>query len=333
MRRALLLLAVLLVGCSAPSGQVLTQVCGLDADSGVTLWSSSRCSDPVLGQSLGCYRADGHLVGIDLKDGRALWQLPALEGKLFFEGDQLLTLQGSSLTDHDARNPGTIRWTATVLSDAQPTLVDENVLVLRGPHGLSGLDVNTGRELWSHHGDFGLAQSGFGRVFAVRTGGTTVEAYGLVDGKSLWTATVTGPPWSVMAPDSGTVAVRTRESSLEALTASSGQPIWKQSVPDQETDLAGAGEGLLALRGNATTRILSGQDGKEVSLIKDNLARRVEIAEGRLYSLTGEPGAYRVKAYDTRTGQPVWTRNSSGSTGSLPHLVGGKLIVPFEVRP
>ncbi len=333
MRKALLLLAMLWVGCSAPQGQVLTPICGLDPDSGVTLWASARGSDPVVGRSVGCYRADGKLVGVDLKDGRELWQSPPLEGKVFLEGDLLLTLLGSSLTSHDARSPSTARWTATVLSDALPALVDENVLVLRGPHGLSGLDINTGRELWSHDGDFGIAESGYGRVFAARAGGSTLEAFGLIDGKSLWTATVGGAPWSVVVPDERSVAVRTRDSSLEALTSSTGQSLWKQSVPDPDTDLAGAGEGLLALRGSTKTRLLASQNGQEVCALEGSLAHRVQISEGRLFSLTGEPGAYRVMAFDVRTGQQVWARNSSGSTGTFPRLTAGRLIVPFEVRP
>lgn len=334
MRLRLLLLAALLwVGCSqSPEAPAITQVCGVDPDSGTTLWTSPRCSEPVLGPSIGCYQAEGQLVGIDLKDGRELWHLDVPPGRLFLQGDLLLSLADGSLTARDATSPEAVKWTATVLPEMAPVGIGDGVLLVRGKQGLSALEARTGHQLWNQEGDYGVAALGFGRVFAAQSGRSTVEAYSLDQGRTLWASTVGGPVWNLVLADDRTVAVRT-PTTVEGLAADSGRSLWSLAESDAQTDLADGAESKLVLRGPSSARILSAAEGKTLAVINESLARRVDLAEGRVFSLVGEPGAYQLKAFETSTGKQAWARNSSGSAGGFVRLAGGHLIAPFEVRP
>lgn len=310
----------------------MTRVCGLDPDSGTTLWTSPRCSEPVLGPLVGCYQAGGQLVGVDLKDGRELWHLEMPSGRLFMLGDLVLSLADGTLTARDAGSPETVKWTATVLPEMVPVGIGDGVLLVRGKHGLSALEARSGRQLWNQEGDYGVAALGFGRVFAAQSGRSTVEAYSLDQGRTLWASTVAGPVWNLVLADDRTVAVRT-EATVEGLAADGGRSLWTLAEADSHTDLAGGAESKLVLRGPSSAKILSAAEGTTLAVINESLARRVEMADGQVYSLVGEPGAYQLKAFEAATGKQAWTRNSSGSAGGFVELGAGHLIAPFEVRP
>jgi outer membrane protein assembly factor BamB len=321
-----------LVGCSPPASNAnLAPICCIDADSGTTLWTSARGRDPIIGPSVACFRVGGDLVGLDLKDGRELWKIPSPKGHLFLQGDALLEVDGATLQSRNVRNPGNPNWNATILQDMSPSGIADSVLVVRGKNGLSGLDVRSGRELWNKSGAYSSAVVADGRVFAVPAGGHAIEAYALARGEKLWSTPMASAVWSLLAFDDRTLAVRT-ESTVEGLSSDSGQSLWKHDEPAPEVDLGGGKDGLLVLVGPKSARVL-GPDGKEVCQIKEGLARRVVVQSGRVFSLTGDPGGYRLKGFDAHTGQEVWGRNSAGSGGNFVQYASGHLIAPFEVRP
>lgn len=328
-----LLLVWLLAGCSPPASDAnLVPICCLEPDSGTTLWTSSRGGNPIIGPSVACYRNGSDLVGLDLKDGRELWKIPAPPGRLFLQGQALLANEGANLASFDVRDPSTARWNATILQDMAPSGSADNVLVVCGKNGLSALDANTGRELWARPGAYSLAVLSAGRVFATPSGGRTVEAYALHKGDPLWTTPVGNPVWSLVAGDDRTLVVRTA-ATVEGLGADSGRSLWSLNEPGADVDLGGGADGLVILVGSQSARVLSAENGKEIARIKEGLARRVAVEEGRVFSLTGQPGGYRLKGFDARSGRELWVRNSAGSGGNFVRYAAGHLIAPFEVRP
>lgn len=329
----MLLLALLLVGClNAPSPGGEAPISALDTRRGVTIWTSPPGSDPSLASLVGCLVVGEKLVGVDLKSGRQLWQIERPPHRVLLQGDLLLLYDGSALSCQDARGPGTVRWSVTVLRDMLPVDLQDGVLVLRGKNGLSALEAASGRELWHQAGDYGDACVRAGRVFAVRTGSATLEAFQLAGGQSLWTATLSGVVFGLVAADDGSVAVRTSAKALESYAAENGRLLFRLET---ELDLAGGNESLLVLAGAKASRVIRATDGKLICEIEAGLARRVVLQDGRLFSLVGEFGSLQLKAFDAASGREVWVRNcaSRTATGDFPRYAGGHLIAPFEVRP
>jgi outer membrane protein assembly factor BamB len=161
MRRLVCAGAILLAGCSGPSGPKMAELSELPANLAVrTLWQASvgDAGDAVFfpavaAGSIYTAAADGTVARFDAADGKELWRVNTgknLSGGVGCDGALVAvgTLEGEVIV-LDAAS-GAARWQASVSSEiVSPPLVTAGLVIVRsGDNRLFALEAKDGRRRW-----------------------------------------------------------------------------------------------------------------------------------------------------------------------------------------
>ena len=261
MRRMLLAGAMLLAGCSGPTGPKMAELSELPANIPVrTLWQASvgEAGDAILFPALavgGVYAAaqDGTVARFDAATGRESWRVNAghpLSGGVGSDGTLVAvgTLEGEVIA-LDAVS-GEARWRARVSSEvlSAPVVSGDLVIVRSADSRLFALDAKDGKRRWlyqrtspplSVRSPVGMvADRGF--LFTGLAGGKLVSI-ALANGSARWEATVALPRGATelerVTDVVGLPVVAEREvcavayqGRIACFDAASGNPLWSREI-------------------------------------------------------------------------------------------------------
>lgn len=263
-------------------------------------------------------RLDGHLVALDAKDGKELWDTKVVDYK-----------QGAVITS--------------------PPLVVKNMVVTGfggGEYGvrgaLSAYDANTGKQLWSTFttaGD-GDANSDSWKGDSWKNGGGAAWLIGSYDAKTntIFYGTSNPSPWNnaLRGPDSSDYGKSTNlyTSSTVAFDADTGKiKWWLQGTPYDAWDFDGVNEAVLTdLKIDGASRpVMMKADRNGFFYVADRTS-------GKLISAKPFVPTNWATGIDLATARPIEVADKRPRTGHAasdicPNLLGGKNWQPMSFDP
>jgi outer membrane protein assembly factor BamB len=298
MRRHLLASAILLAGCSGPSGPKMAELVPLPSNIPVrTLWSVAvgKADDAILfpalvGGAVFAAAQDGIVARFDAATGREVWRVSVnqtLSGGVGSDGSLVAvgTFDGEVIVLDAAK--GGLAWRARVSSE-----------VLSAP-------VVTG--------DLVIVRTGDGRLFALEA----------ADGKRRWFYQRTSPPLSVRSPvrmvaDGGTLFTGFAGGKLVSITLANGGVRWEATVslPRGATELERVTDvvGVPVIAGREVCAVaFQGRIGCfDIATGNPSWSRELSSTDGlsvdsRYVFVSDEKGA--VQALDRAGGATIWKQD------------------------
>jgi outer membrane protein assembly factor BamB len=283
---------------------------------------------------------DGVLKAVEVRSGAPLWELPDRPGVVEFGAGTLVLRGPDGMVSAIEPGTGRTRWrTPTGVTGSLPPVIYKDVVVVGG-QGLTALNLDTGRPVWSDaDARVTAAPVAWGPWLLVGEGEGALRCRDAATGTALWSFATTKPLLAppVVDPERRVLLGTTDRRFVALDVDDKGDPHWSwrlgagiQNPPAVLADLVlftthedvlyglKRSNGHIIWRASLPSRPLSGP------------VMRGEAAVVACYG--ARPGETFLVAFDGRTGERLGDVKAPGEIRTAPLLAGDLLVMGLAER-